>query len=223
MANNWSGYEKPSEKEVEYALDTVDKLTTPEEEGEIRLTRGGRKRWESGSSKRPPLTGCSKEESELIRHLVALRFAGYTQREAFKEADINPNTAVTIMRRSEEAVEEAKQELVQRCLNEYHTNLWMLRSALSEMGSRAVRTLGQVMDDKHEKGFNRMKAAVAILKLIDIKGDASTGKAGDVPAEFLVTLKDARTGIETEAVHIVDAEYEEGTDEDTDECASGVC
>lgn len=223
---NWSNYNKPSDKEVEYAHEVADKLTEVEPEKEVRLAKGGRKREEYGSNKMPLLTGCNKEESDLIRHLMGLKFAGYTQVKAFELSEVNPSKAVSLMRRCNDAVEEAKQELLSRCMNEYHTNLWMLRAALSEMGIRAVRTLGAVMDDPKEKGFNKVKASTAILKLINVDGGAANGKESGLPAEFLITLKDNRTGIESSSIVDIDAEDAEvladvGTDEI--ECPSGVC
>jgi hypothetical protein len=112
------------------------------------------------------------------------------------------------------------------CAKEYQANLWMLKSALSEMGSRAIRTLGAVMDDKKSAGHTRMLAAKIILKLVDVDGSASGGKGDNLPAEFLVTLRDNRTGIESDSVHVVDADKVEVLgDEDAgrDECSSGVC
>ena len=223
MSGNWSSYkDKPSEKEVEHAHEVAEKLTEPDVERPVKLTRSGGKRREYGSSNMEPLEGCSAEESDLIRHLIGLSFAGYTQREAFEKADINPNTATSLMRRRVDAVEQAKQEMLARCMNEYQANLWILRSALSEMGFRAVRTLGAVMDDPAATGHTKMKAATAILKLVNVDGGVSKNE-NNSPASFLVTLKDARTGIESDAVHIVDAEDAEVIDESEAECASGVC
>jgi hypothetical protein len=150
-----------------------------------------------------------------------MRFTGHTQREAFEKANINPSKATSLMRRHQGAVEEAKQELLQACMDEYHSNLWMLRSALSEIGPRAVRTLGAVMDDKKASPATRVKAATSVLKLINVDGGASNYK-DQGGASFLVTLKDNRDGSETNSV-IVDAEMVEELDEDTDECSSGVC
>jgi len=218
---NWNDYKKPSDKEIEDAHKLADKLSEPDPEPEVRLVRGGQKRQASRSANRPPFNGCSKEESDLIRKFLALRFAGYTQREAFEEAEVNPSKANSMMHRHKDAVEEAKQELLQSCLNEYHANLWMLRSALSEMGPRAVRTLGAVMDDKGASAHVRMKAAVSILKLINIDGGVTNGKDPGT-ADFLVTLRDNRSGKESNSV-IIDAERVEVIDEDEDECSSGVC
>ena len=226
MGNFRDSYEIPSDKEVEYAHEVAEKLTEPEEEKEIRLVRGGRKRQEYGSSNLPLLTGCTKDESDLIRQLIGLKYSGYTQREAFEKAGINPNTGTTIMRRCDDAVQEATQEHLARCGRQYQANLWMLKSALSEMGSRAVRTLGAVMDDAKASGHVRMKAAVSILKLINIDGGAATGDPDGMPAEFLITLKDNRTGIESDSVYIVDADGVEvlgDEDADRNECSPRVC
>ena len=108
-----------------------------------------------------------------------------------------------------------------RCMKAYHSNLWMLKSALSEIGPRAVRVLGIVMDDKNASAAARVNAAKIVLKLINVDGSASTGNT-DGPADFLVTLKDNRSGIESDSV-IIDAEDVEVLSEDTAECPSGIC
>ena len=227
MGNYRDNYDLPSEKEVEYAYEVAEKLTEPEEEKEIRLARGGRKRQEYGSSNPQPLTGCTIEESDLIRHLIGLKYSGYTQREAFEKAEINPSTATSMMRRNADGVREAKQEHLAVCLEDLQINAKMLICALSEMGSRAVRTLGAVMDDPKEKGFNKVKASVAVLELINVSGAFSNkAKPDDEPAEYLVTLQDNRTEIESGSVHIVDADEVEVLDEsdaDRNECSAGVC
>lgn len=222
---NWDNYEKPSDEEVEYAHEVVEKLTEPEEEKEIRLVRGGRKRQEYGSSKLPLFTGCTRDESDLIRDLIGLKYSGYTQREAFEKAEVNPSTATSMMRRHVVGVRESKQEHLAICLEDLQINAKMLICALSEMGARAVRTLGAVMDDPKEKGFNKVKASVAVLDLINVSG-AFADKLGDKPSEYLITVKDNREEIESSSIHIVDADGVEVLgDEDAgrDECPAGVC
>ena len=226
MGNFRDNYEIPSDKEVEYAHEVAEKLTEPEEEKEIRLVKGGRKRQDYGSSKLPLLTGCTKAESELIRILVGHKFSGYTQIDAFELEKVNPSATRSMIDRRDGAWQEAIQDHLSRCIREYQNNLWMLKSALSEMGSRAVRTLGAVMDDPKASGHVRMKAAVSILKLINIDGGASNGKDSDMPSEFLITLKDNRTGIESDSVYIVDADGVEvlgDEDADRNECSPRVC
>jgi hypothetical protein len=223
---NWDNYEKPSEKEVEYANEVAEALTEPEEESKLRLVRAGRKRTESGRADLPPFTGCSIEISDLLRQMVGHKFAGYTQREAYEIMEINPDKASSIRANHRDGYEEAIQAHMSICAKEYQANLWMLKSALSEMGSRAIRTLGAVMDDPKSSGYTKMTAAKIILKLVNVDGSVSTGNESGAPAEFLITLKDNRTGIESDSVHIVDADGVEllgDEDADRDECSSGVC
>ena len=225
MGNFRDSYNRPSETEVEYAHEVAEKLTEPEEEKSIRLVRSGQKRQEYGSSNLPPFTGCTKDESDLIRHLIGLKFAGYTQREAFDKADINPSTATSMMRRCPEAVRECKQEHLARCMEDINTNAKMLKYALSEMAPMAVKTLGAVMSDPKEKGFNKTKAAELVLKLAGVE-EVSSDNPDVVQEPFLITLQDNRTEIESDSIHVVEADEAEvlgDEDADRDECASGVC
>jgi hypothetical protein len=220
MVADWKNY-KPTDEQIEYAEEVGEKLTEPEDKQAIRLVRGGRKKTpDYGSANLPPLTGCTKEQSDIIRELIGLKYAGFTQREAFEKTEINPRSAISLFKRSEVAVQEAHQELMERCLKALHYNSVILRSALSEMGPRAVRVLGEVMDDKDSSAAARVNAAKIVLKMANADGSVV---ADDGPSGFLVTLKDNRTGIESDSV-IIDAEdVEVLSDDDTDECSAGIC
>lgn len=222
--SKWKEYDKPTESEIASAELTAEKLTQPEEEKEIRLVRHGRKKEEGyGVTNLPPLIGCTKDQSDLIRHLIGLKFAGYTQTKAFELAQVPASTAVSLLRRHEDAVDEATYELLERCKKSYLSNLLMLRSALSEQGPQAVRVLGAVMNDKKASAAARVNAAKIVLKMVNVDGSVGATGEGE-PKEFLVTLKDNRTGIESSSV--VDADDveilpDEGTDQV--ECSSRVC
>jgi hypothetical protein len=218
--SDWKSY-KPTDEQIEYAEEVGEKLTEPEDKQAIRLVRGGRKKTpDYGSANLPPLTGCTKEQSDIIRELIGLKYAGFTQREAFEKSEINPRSAISLFKRSEVAVQEAHQELMERCLKALHYNSVILRSDQSEMGPRAVRVIVEVMDDKYSSAADRVNAAKIVLKMANADGSVA---ADDGPSGFLVTLKDNRTGIESDSV-IIDAEdVEVLSDDDTDECSTGIC
>lgn len=222
--SKWKEYDKPTAEEIAQAELTAEKLTQKDEKKEIRLVRGGRKREKGyGVTNLPPLIGCTKDQSDLIRQLVGLKFAGYTMTKAFELAQVNASTTVNLMRNHEDAVDEATYELLERCKKSYLSNLLMLRSALSEQGPQAVRVLGAVMNDTKASAAARVNAAKIVLKMVNV--DGSVGDIGEVESKgYLETLRGYREKIESESV--IDAEdVEVIPDEGTDsaECSSRIC
>jgi hypothetical protein len=222
--SKWKEYDKPTAEEIAQAELTAEKLTQPEEKKEIRLVRGGRKKEKGyGVTNLPPLIGCTKDQSDLIRHLIGLKFAGYTQTRAFELADVTAGRAVALMQNHDDAFDEATYELLDRCKKSYLSNLLMLRSALSEQGPQAVRVLGAVMNDKKASAAARVNAAKIVLKMVNVDGSVGNTGEGD-SKDYLTVLKDYRAKIESSSV--IDAEdvevlSDEGTDQT--ECSSRVC
>jgi hypothetical protein len=222
--SKWKEYDNPTAEEIAQAELTAEKLTQPEEKKEIRLVRGGRKKEKGyGVTNLPPLIGCTKDQSDLIRHLIGLKFAGYTQTRAFELADVTAGRAVALMQNHDDAFDEATYELLDRCKKSYLSNLLMLRSALSEQGPQAVRVLGAVMNDKKASAAARVNAAKIVLKMVNVDGSVGNTGEGD-SKDYLTVLKDYRAKIESSSV--IDAEdvevlSDEGTDQT--ECSAGVC
>jgi hypothetical protein len=181
-------------------------------EPEKRQTPAGDKRKPvRGKASQPPLNGCKLEQSDIIRHVIGMKYSGYTQQEAFKSAgetyDMDTRAVRALLVRKQEAAELADSEHLERCLKAYHSNLWMVRTALSEAGPRAVRTLLEVMDSKDSSEATRMKAAVAVLKMIDVDGSANANPSEKIASESLKLIKTIRTDIEQEKEsHVIDCE-----------------
>ena len=220
--SDWKNYrergDKRSDEDIAYEVAArVTKPVPPEPEKRI-VPAGDKRRATHGKSNRPPLNGCNQEHSDVIRHVIGLKYSGYTQKEAFRSASdkygMEESSVSSLIIRKQEAAELADYEHLERCLQSYNSNLWLVRTALSEAGPRAVKTLLEVMDDKKSTPATRMKAAVAILKMTDVDGSANANPSEKTAIEHLKLVKEMREALKSEkASHIVDAEYVEVTEE----------
>lgn len=203
-SSKWNKIKK-GQTDEEAAFAVASELTKPLPPAEkTSLSRAGGKRKEYGRSNRPPLPGCSKEDSDIMRHIVGLKYAGYTQNEAFDKVGINRGSGGGWIARRQEAYDAADHELMELALRGYQSNLWIMRTALSELGPRAVRTLGDIMDNKKETGKTRLTAATTILKLVDVDHSATGGAAEGLAKELADALRSATSDINSGK--IVDAE-----------------
>ena len=197
----------------DYAHEVAARVTKPVPAAPPKRTTnaGDKRKPVTAKERRPPLNGCKMEQSDVIRHVIGMKYSGYTQVEAFaaagKEYDMTPSAVRSLVVRKQEATEIADSEHLERCLKAYHSNLWMVRTALSEAGPRAVRTLLEVMDSKESSEATRMKAAVAVLKMVDVDGSANANPSEKIASESLKLIKSIRTDIEKEKEsHVVDCE-----------------
>ena len=219
--SDWSKYksrgdERTDEDIAHEVADRVTKTVAIEPKRETNL--GDKRRAVSGKEVRPPLNGCTQMHSDVIRHVVGLKYAGYTKREAYRSAsdkyDMKQDSVASLLVRKQEATELADYEHLERCLQSYNSNLWLVRTALSEAGPRAVKTLLEVMDDHKSTPATRMKAAVAILKMTDVDGSANANPSEKTAIEHLKLIKEMRESLKKEnAGHIVDAEDAEVIEE----------
>jgi hypothetical protein len=213
--SEWKNYKGRGDtrSDADIALEVAARVTkTVAIEPEKSQHPSGEKRKPvTAKERRPPLNGCKMEQSDIIRHVIGMKYSGYTQVEAFaaagKEYDMHPGAVRSLVERKQEATEIADSEHLERCLKAYHSNLWMVRTALSEAGPRAVRTLLEVMDSKDSSEATRMKAAVAVLKMIDVDGSANANPSEKIASESLKLIKTIRTDIEQEKEsHVIDCE-----------------
>ena len=214
MVNNWGSYNKKSSEEKK-ALAIAEELTKeiPEKPDNV-LVKTGQKRKVYGKSNRPPFPGLSKEESDKVRMLVGMKFNGFTLLESFEEAGINPSSGPGWIAVRQDAYNMAEHELMELALRGYQSNLWIMRTALSELGPRAVRTLGEIMEDKRESGNTRLKAATAVLKMVDVDHSATGGAQEGLAKELADGIKDALADIRSGK--IVDAEDAEVVEDGND-------
>lgn len=205
----WDGYRKD---EIDEALKKAEDLIEPiPEKKTTSLAPAGRKTRVYNKSNRPPFEGCSVDDSDKIRALVAYRFAGYTQKEALALVGLNVTNGPKWLGVRGDAYLQAEKEHLEACLRSYQTNLWVCRTALSEIGPRAIKTLAEIMDDKRVSASTRAKVATTILKLVDVDHSASGGANESLAKEFVGFLKEARQGIKSDV--IVDAEEAEVVDD----------
>ncbi len=187
-------------KRAEDLLQPVEVLP----EGKTRLPSGRKKTTlQRNKAVQPPLRNTPLKYSEILRTLVADRFKGVTVSKTAESLGIDQSTLSRIAIRYADGYEHAKQEHLARCLQEYQTNLWLMRGALSEWGPAAVSTLGEIMSDKKAAYGVRRQAAVDILKLCNVDGASGVGNE-EVAAKLKVLLDENLNVLEDDA-YILDA------------------
>jgi hypothetical protein len=170
----------------------------------------GRGKMNNGLRDRDPINGISVEKSNMLRHIVGLRYSGDSYREAFEDAaikyEIKPHSVENYYYKHQKEVDLVEQEHLEYALKSYHNHLWAIRSMMSDAGPRAVRTLIGVMDDKKSSPNIKLKAAAYILKMVNTDGSASSNPSEHAAVESLKLIKDLREGIQEEKEsHIVEA------------------
>ena len=207
--------------EVKKAFEVADAKTSrvTVEEPKPRSPKGRKEKalgLRRNSPVRPPLDGANQKQSDAIRSLVACRFAGFTFEEACKQTGIALGTGYTYERTLPEAFAEAVDDHLTRALQEYQKNLWIARTALSELGPKALRVLDQVMSNRKTAPGVRAKAAIAILKMLDVDNSATGGTSESVSTTVMNLLRGATERLQKESEYVVDVVAEDTTDEDDD-------
>ena len=212
---DWQNYKGRGDtrSDADIAHEVAARVTkiVPVEPPKRQIPGGDKRKPTRGKEMRPPLNGCKMDQSDIIRHVIGMKYAGYTQQESFRSAgekyDMKTDAVRSLLVRKQEAAELADAEHLERCLKAYHSNLWMVRTALSEAGPRAVRTLLEVMDSRDSSEATRMKAAVAVLKMIDVDGSANANPSEKIASESLKLIRTIRTDLEQEKEsHVIDCE-----------------
>jgi hypothetical protein len=211
--------------EVEKALDLAEELTKPAKIVPKRVNKSGdKRRIKHGSWEREPLDGYSLEHSNIARHVIGLKYAGYALKEAFDDAsqkyELLPHSIENLYYGKKDLFELADAEHIENAIREYHTNLVVCRTMLSESGPRAVQTILDVMDDPKSTPNVRSKTAIAVLKMLNIDGSATANPGEGVAKESLKLVRDMinQRG-EDKGSHVIDAEDVEVLDE-RDECGN---
>jgi len=162
-----------------------------------------------GTRNRKPLNGCTQRQSDILRHVNAFRYSGYTLREGFEDAarkfDIQPITVENTWYHNPEGQRMAEKEHLERTLAKYHMNLVRVTDMLSDAAPLAVETLVSVM--KSRKATPNIKAAAArdIIKLSKIEAAPPREKQTDPTLESLRLVRDI-TAIKEGNSHLVDIE-----------------
>ena len=177
--------------DLEKALAVSDKIVKPFKVIERRKTPHGSKRalTRNNSRWREPLDGLNIKNSDRMRTIVGARMAGSTLEEAAEQAKCSLVTASNLIRDNRHAYDLAVHEVGSRYAEEYNINLFVLKTALSEVGIKALNTLVDVMDNPESAAGVRVKAAQAVLKMVDIDGSAGAGAKVNVEGDFIKILK----------------------------------
>jgi hypothetical protein len=213
LTNTWE--DKADEREGLHTPEYLEAIETSRQTtGSNIVKRGpappGRGKMNNGLRDREPINGISVDRSNMLRHIVGLRYSGYSYREAFQDAsvkyEIKPHSVENYYYNHSKEVDLVEQEHLEYALKSYHNHLWAIRSMMSDAGPRAVRTLIGVMDDKKSSPNIRLKAAAYILKMVNADGSASSNPSEHAAVESLKLIKDMREGIQEEKEsHIIDA------------------
>jgi hypothetical protein len=207
-------------KELVDALDTAESLTKPvKPEPTNKRIMVKKRSLQIGAWEREPFEGYSEKHSNVARHVVGLKYSGEALREAFQNAsekyDLAANTIENLYYTKRRLFELAEQEHVENALRDYHSNLWICRTMLSEAGPRAIDTLLEVMDNRKSSPNVKAKTAIAVLKMLDIDGSSNANPTERAAVESLKLIRDMRKDITKEQEsHIVEAEDAEILDEE---------
>jgi hypothetical protein len=209
-------------EDVEKAYETADRI---EKEGTAlakrKYEKGDKRRKMHATWSRKPLDGCSVERSDLLRHIVALRFAGKALKEACEDAantyEIKPHTAENYYYKHPDAVTLAEEEHLSNAIKEYQINLWTVRTMMSEAGPKAIETIINIMNARKSSPSVKLKAAQTVLKMMDVDGSAS-GKSGtEVASESLKLVRKIIESREREQEgHVIEADDVEILDKEDD-------
>lgn len=204
-----------AKEDLEQALAASEVVTKPFKVVERRKTPGGSKRAlaRNNTRWREPLDGLDVKHSDQMRTIVAGRMAGKTLDEAAEMAGISITSASNLIRRNQHAYDLAVQEVGSRYVEEYQMNMFVLKTALSEVGIKALNTLVSVMDDPKSAAGVRVKAAQAVLKMINIDGSATAGAKVNVEGDFIKILKLPQESDAFNNPHVIDAEEVTNGDE----------
>jgi hypothetical protein len=193
-------------KEQKTAIQVAESMTDP-----ASVVPRGKKNGRSNrkSRNRRPFKGHSDLHSEIARHVQALRFAGWTDREAFSDAaekfDRSPVTVERLYYDKRELFELAEMEHVENALVEHQKAIISSRALMAKAGPKAVNTLEGIMDDPKASANVKKDAAMAILKLNNIDGSTSVTPNEKVAMESLKLIRDlAQSKEREEDSHIID-------------------
>lgn len=202
------------------AFEVAKKLCEQDLEQKDRISKyhGGQKRHPGfGKYAIRPLDGADLELSSNIRHIVALRYSGFGDRQIEKSLNLYDHYIWRKECKYPKAFEQARAELIKTALEEYHANVAFARAAVSEMGFKALETMFDIMNDPNERGVVRLKAAEKVLSLT-FGGGPSEGQVAGVVID---KMGDALTKIVSASkgdTYIHDAEevFYDGTAESED-------
>jgi len=211
-------------------LKVADKVTKPVTIVPARTTSvGKRRRVTHNQWDREPIDGYSLRDSDIARHVMGLKYGGEAMREAFASAavkfELKPHSVESIFYKKRELFELAEQELMEMVAREYCQNLSMIRTSMSGVGLKAVDTIDEILDDPDASASVKSKCAIAVLKMLDVDGSASTNPNARVALESLKVVRDVKiASMKGEESHIQDVEaedavvVEEEEDEDRTSC-----
>jgi len=214
-----------AEERSKDAIHIADKVTKPVTIVPVRETSvGKRRRAMHNQWQREPIGEYSLQHSNIARHVTGLRFGGEAQREAFQSAadkfDLKPHSIEVLYHRKRELFDLAEHELMETAVREYHQNLWISRTALSEVGPMAVDTLAEILEDPDASASVKSKSAIAVLKMLDIDGSSNANPNERVALESLKMVRDVKlASMKEEESHVrdIDAEDAEIVEEEKDE------
>ena len=170
-----------------------------------------------GTRDRKPLNGCTQRQSDILRHVNAFRYSGYTLREGFEDAarkfDIAPITAENTWYHNPEGQKMAEKEHLEKVLAKYHMNLVRVTDMLSDAAPLAVETLTKAMKSTKASQNVKTSAARDIIKLSKIAEAPAPTKQVNPTLESLRLVRDI-TAIKEGNSHLVDIEDAEIVEED---------
>ena len=220
---------KDAEEKSKDPLKVADKVTKPVTIVPVRTTSvGKRRRVTHNQWDRDPIDGYSLRYSDIARHVMGLKYGGEAMREAFASAavkfELKPHSVESIFYKHRELFELAEQELMEMVAREYCQNLSMIRTSMSGIGLKAVDTIDEILGDPDASASVKSKCSIAVLKMLDVDGSASSNPNARVALESLRVVRDVKiASMKGAESHVIDAEdavvVEEEENEDRTSCA----
>ena len=220
--NQWNELRRRKQQtdEENEATDTVREIKdlVPHAKGaQVRGKHGVDTYTSFGSCNRPAFKSCSQRQSDVIRHVTALKFLGYTLREAFEDAarkfEIKPRSVENYWYQNPDGIKEADAEHLAAVLEKYHINMVRVTNMLSDAAPLAVETLKNVMKAKKASPNVKAGAARDIIKLARIEEAKPISQTENPAVEALRIARDI-TAIKEGNSHIVEAEDAEVVEDD---------
>lgn len=144
----------------------------PEEKGVVNSSKKGGQRNRRPANKFKvvkSLPGTQSAEIDFrIRAIVGMRYQGIPDRKIEESLGLYQKAVNEYEIRHPEAFDAAESDAAALIMRDYYRNVNVVRAAVGESGPLAVETLRKLMNDSEAKDEVRLRAAKAILDLLDV-------------------------------------------------------
>jgi hypothetical protein len=142
-----------------------------EEEERTEGVHSGKKRKVRKKGAITPLPGAQTLETDIkIRAIVGMRYQNLPDREIENRLGLSRKYANELECKYPEAFDAAEADCVSLVMRDYYRNVNMIRGAAGYAGKIAIETMIDLMEDKDSTDIVRVRAAKAVLDMLDVAG-----------------------------------------------------